>query len=484
MKSKDLLVNVIAMFVIALVTMYSFAGIAWSLHGAEMRYGGKGYVTDEVWYVSAARVILQKIFNGRPISVDGSGATVVFNSTTCAGKWSSLKPLLISMARTLNLSIRVDYEKLYAVYVNGSRQSIEVYLEKTRGLCPVVDVIEGWMMPDQGGINGYVNIEHPPLGKYLIALSMMLLGDTPLYWRIPIIVAGVATSLLVYLVVKRSCGKWYVALGAALLFALDPMPRALFAVALLDGFVALFATVSLYLAIRRKYIEALIAATVGGLFKATGLFTTIPAIILLSREIARKADRKPVMFIKFLIAYFLLTVALYFLLLVVVSAPLIAYMGIYGWFNNAVVGALRWHLSVKCTGAQCPVSSAPWEWFMGLNSFLIYVYPDGSRLYARGFYPLWFTSLILLVLHLPVVRRGFGNYGHTSLFYLGTFIGYVAIWILGARTQYSFYAIHLAPLVYANLFITLYLFKQPDFTRDALKEWGSLATKVINLALE
>lgn len=484
MKLKGLFINIAAMLVIAVVATYLFVGVAWSLYEAEVRQNGRGYVTDEVWYVSAARVILQKIFSGRPSLVDRSGATVVFSSTMCAGRWSSLKPLLVNMARALNLSIRADYEKLYAVYVSGSRGDIDVFVERAKSLCPVVDVIEGWMMPDQGGINEYINWEHPPLGKYLIALSMALLGDAPLYWRMPVIVAGVVTALLVYLAVKNTCRKWYVALGAALAFAVDPMSRALFAVALLDGFVASFTALSLYLAIGRRHREALVAAVVGGLFKATGLFTAIPVIVLLSRETARKAGKKPAVFVKSLIVYFLIAAILYLSLLMLVSMPLIVYMGVHDWFNNAILGALRWHLSVKCIGTQCPPSSAPWEWFLGLNSFLLYVYPDGSKLYAQGFCPLWFASLILLILHLPVARKGFGNYGRTSLFYLGVFMGYIAIWILGARTQYSFYAVHLAPLIYANLFITLYMLRQQDFTRYALREWGSLATKVIDLILE
>ncbi|GBF09557.1 conserved hypothetical protein, partial [Aeropyrum pernix] len=43
----------------------------------------------------------------------------------------------------------------------------------------------------------YYNAEHPPLGKYIIALSMLLCGDRPLCWRLPSIVeAGLIPVIL------------------------------------------------------------------------------------------------------------------------------------------------------------------------------------------------------------------------------------------------------------------------------------------------
>ena len=158
------------------------------------------------------------------------------------------------------------------------------------------------------------------------------------------------------------------------------------------------------------------------------------------------------------------------------------YMGISSWFNAAVINTIQWHLKVKCVGAHCPISSAPWDWFIGLNSFPLYTYPDGTALYARGFYPLWLASLILLVLHMPLARERYKGYSVTSLFYACTFVGYILIWVLGARTQYSFYAVHLTPLIYTNFALTTYLAaKYPDFTQGAIEKWRFMVARATKL---
>jgi len=475
--------RIVIAIVIAVVAAYSFASSALSLYEAEIKRNGRGYITDEIYYVSAARNILQKVFGAEPRFKGEYSVTVVYDSTKCAHKWYSICKALTNIATSLGISIRADYKELYAVYVKGQKVGVESFVEIAKSLCDVVDVVKGWMLPDSKGINEHINWEHPPLGKYLIALSMLALGDTPLYWRIPLIVSGILAALFTCLIVMEACNKWYVGLIAALLLALDPLSRALFSVALLDGYVAMFAAASLYSAIRGNYRGALLVTIVGGLFKATCLFTSIPLILLLAYGSACSARREVATFLGYLAKYTLVVAALYFSLLVLTSTPILMYIGMFNWFNAAVINTIQWHLKVKCIGVHCPVSSAPWDWFIGFNSFLLYMYPDGTALYARGFYPLWLVSLILLVLHMPLAREHYKGYGITSLFYVCTFAGYILIWVLGARTQYSFYAVHLAPLIYTNFALTAYLVaKYPGFTQGAIEKWRSIMARATRLA--
>jgi len=479
------LVVLASITLILLAATYSFGKTAWSLHELEADRGGRGYVTDEVWYVSAARNILRRVFGVEPRQLGVRGATVVFSASGCATRWTSIKDTLVDLASRHGLSSRADYVKTYAIYVNGSESGVEAFVREAGELCPVVDVVRGWMLPDAENVHEYINWEHPPLGKYTIALSMVLLGDAPVYWRLPSVAAGTATSVLVYFTLLKVTRRRDVPLIGALLVIADPMSRALFSIALLDGYTALFTAASLYLAACKKYRESLLLAVTGGLFKATGLFAAMPVVLLLARESALKASRKPAVFVRSLVAFSLVAAILYLSSLVLVSAPIISYMGLRNWVEYALIGSIRWHLSVKCTGAQCPVSSAPWEWFVGLNSFPLYIYPDGKVLYAEGFYPLWLASLILLVFYLPAVFTGFKEYGYVALFYAGVLGSYVLLWILGSRTQYSFYGVQLAPLVYMNLvFVTYLALTREEFTQRAARAWNALVLKLIGILLE
>ena len=47
-----------------------------------------------------------------------------------------------------------------------------------------------WLAAWSGQVAVYINPEHPPLGKQLLALSIYLVGDTPLGWRIAPLIAG------------------------------------------------------------------------------------------------------------------------------------------------------------------------------------------------------------------------------------------------------------------------------------------------------
>jgi len=457
-------------------SLYVYSSIALDLYKLEVERGGGGYVTDEVWYVSAARVILVKIFKLEPKQpVNIYNATIVFRVRPSTQE-------LLNLARELNLTINMELRNLSAVYVSGEKNSVQLFI-KTLGNS-VVDVIPGWILPDKQGINNFINWEHPPLAKYLIGLLMYFVGDYPVYWRIPVILTGALTVLLVFLVVHKITGNFPASLTTSILVLVDPMSRALFSIALLDGYVALFTVIALYLTIQRRYREALLVVLIGGCFKASALFTTIPILILVAREEAIGRGKSVLVFIRSLVKYTAISAILYTSLLVLVSVPVMSYMGITQWFNYALVGAVKWHASTKCIGAGCPVSSAPWEWFMGLNSFPLYIYPDGSVLYASGFYPLWSLSLILLVLFTPLPYTRDRTYGYIVLVFLGTLLGYIGLWIIGGRTQYSFYAIHFTPLVYTNLaYIFTKILPHEELVREAVGEWKRVISDIISKLL-
>jgi dolichyl-phosphate-mannose--protein O-mannosyl transferase len=83
-----------------------------------------------------------------------------------------------------------------------------------------------------------VNIEHPLVGKLLIALGITLFGDTPLGWRAMSTLAGTATVLAVFAIVKALTGRTRAALLGGV-FALTGGTIFVQArIAMLDGFMA------------------------------------------------------------------------------------------------------------------------------------------------------------------------------------------------------------------------------------------------------
>ena len=85
-----------------------------------------------------------------------------------------------------------------------------------------------------------VNIEHPPLGKWLIAAGDALLGHDPVGWRISALIAGVIAVALTYLLARKLLSSTFAATFASGLLAVDFMHFVHSRMAMLDVFLGLF----------------------------------------------------------------------------------------------------------------------------------------------------------------------------------------------------------------------------------------------------
>ena len=81
---------------------------------------------------------------------------------------------------------------------------------------------------------------HPPLGKEIIALGVLLFGMTPFGWRVMPALFGAAMLLLMYLLGKRLFRRNDYAFLAALLLALDTLHFAQTRIATVDVFIVFF----------------------------------------------------------------------------------------------------------------------------------------------------------------------------------------------------------------------------------------------------
>ncbi|MHC2999491.1 dolichyl-phosphate-mannose-protein mannosyltransferase [Microbacterium sp. HJ5] len=105
---------------------------------------------------------------------------------------------------------------------------------------------------------------HPPLGKWIIALGMMVLGpENGWGWRITTALMGTAAVLLLMLIARRLTGSTTFAVIAGLLMAVDGLAISMSRVALLDTHLMFFVLLGfLFVLLDRERTMARIALTV------------------------------------------------------------------------------------------------------------------------------------------------------------------------------------------------------------------------------
>jgi len=205
-------------------------------------------------------------------------------------------------------------------------------------------------------------------------------------------------------------------------------------------------------------------------FKFTALLTFIPLLFLYIKSIVKKYTSKFSFVFFESIGYLLLAILSFIFFQLLVSIPIIIKLGLGEWLKSSIIGAISFHLSAKCIGPTCPIASAPWEWFFGINSFPIYIDPNQGTIAAQGLVPIYIVCFVLMFLTIPY--RKIDNQSRTAWYLIiGLFLGYTLLWILGSRTQYSFYAVQLTPFIYIYLVIQIYEFLNRENIIIALRSW-------------
>lgn len=432
----------------------------------------KGYVSDEIWYVNSARNLLRNIFGAIP-RMDYPHATLVFLTDGDLHK-------ALTLANSYGIKIvggGNTFSKVKALYVNAP--SIDIINSFAKSV-NAIDVVYGWILGDAEIVYTYMNLEHPPMTKYIIALLMYTIGDRPIVWRIPSIVMGIIIIIMTFFLVYELTKTPILGLIAAAVVALDPMTKIMSAIALIDVYAAAFTLVTLYLGIKGRIKIAALAMGFASTFKFTAIFATIPLIFIYLNKQFKKNLRLLDIITNVISYIFLLGLSFIFFQLLV-SIPIILKIGINSWLDQSLFGAVSWHLIAKCLDLSrgCPQYSAPWEWFFGINSFPIYISPSIN---AQGFIPAYALSFVLMLITIPsMTKENNARFSWYMLF--GTFAGYMIIWILGSKTQYSFYAIQLTPLIYIYLVTQIYEYLNRENIIMTINTWKKVLMALINAIL-
>ena len=420
-------------------------------------YGDHGYVSDECWYVEAARNILHKVFGLSPIMWGSKvNVTLVLTGETDVEEF---KDIVMRYGAEI---IKDDYTYFKAIYAVVPIETLNYVIH----LPNVSRVIYGYMYLDKSGIIDYLNMEHPPLGKYFIILSMLTCGDVPLCWRIPSIISGniilVATFLLMVMALRgRGWVAYLFATLTALSLSFDPMLINSSSLAMLDVFVSLFTVLALLAVMLGKGKLGGLLTGLAGSIKFSGFFNVIPLYLSL-----RRLGRNPANSI-------LHSIYVPLMVFFILSAPLIAYLGPWQWFDQGFAGAISWHLKQKHEIGKGPPVANPWDWLVNRNPFVYHLNPN---LFAEGKFLILFNYLptaVLTLIALPSILRRPKLRTVIEWCWI-PYLMYVLQYLLGGKTQYSFYTIHICPLLHSSAFIALSLITNPRTFEEVLNEWYKL----------
>ena len=160
--------------------------------------------------------------------------------------------------------------------------------------------ILGWQIPADAAYHGAPvgldpNSEHPPLGKVLIAASMLVFGDNGLGWRIPSVVAGTVALIAVYLIVRTTGRSRWLGVLAVFILSLDNLTLIHGRIGVLDMMAVAAILVGAWLGLSRRPALAGVAFAIGCLIKLTAIFGLLAYLLMEAIPLIQRARRGDVL---------------------------------------------------------------------------------------------------------------------------------------------------------------------------------------------
>jgi dolichyl-phosphate-mannose-protein mannosyltransferase len=268
-------------------------------------------------------------------------------------------------------------------------------------------------------------LEHPPLGKLLIASGIALFGDNPTGWRIFPILSGTINIMLLYLICRRLNMSRKASNITAFLLTFENLNFIHSGLAMLDVFNLTFMLLAFWLYLRGSYPLSAISVALATLTKLTGVFALF--VILVHWLITRRD--------KWL--YFAASMSLAplsFLLLM----PIFEF-AIYRQLTNFIYSI--WLMLVQSSGISFTYAYTsnhhvikPWELLM-LPKVLPYV----PHYFGAISFSLW-ALIIPTFIYMTVKafkKNEAGLFG--TLWFASTYLVWIPITLIMNRATYAYY---------------------------------------------
>jgi 4-amino-4-deoxy-L-arabinose transferase-like glycosyltransferase len=209
-------------------------------------------------------------------------------------------------------------------------------------------------------------LEHPPLGKLLLAAGISIFGDNAWGWRLLPAISGVAAAGLFYLIGRRLMGN-RAAFLAFVFLAFETLTFNFARLAMLDTFSVTFMLLCFLLYMHNRYLLSGVALALSGLCKMTGLLGILA--ILVHWILVRRKQHSPMTIGVLLVSLFAGLVVL---------MPLLDFAATREWANPfdrlwSMLAAHRGLTFMDMPPDLLAAQALPWEW---LTNPVGYVWPD------------------------------------------------------------------------------------------------------------
>ena len=365
--------------------------------------------------------------------------------------------LLTALIRFWNLGTpdKLVFDEVY--YVDGAKDYLTNGVETTKGAAEFV--------------------VHPPVGKWLIALGIQILGDSPAGWRLSAAIFGTFSILLIYFVALRLFSSQFLALVSAGLMSIDGLHLVMSRTALLDIFLMFFLLAAFLALLHERHI---VAALLLGLALGTkwSAIYFIAAILIYLLVINR---RRALLYLPIIPITYLFTW----------SGWLISDKGwSRDYSSNPLISLFQYHREILNfhTGLTTEHSyeASPWNWLvLGRPTSFFYESPKScgaescsQEILAMGTPIIWWFGLIALFITIGyfITRRERG----AGLILLALLSNYLPWLLFPERTTFYFYAIAFLPYLILAITYSIKLYledeaKQPKRIQNVYAALGLTA---------
>ncbi len=293
------------------------------------------------------------------------------------------------------------------------------------------------------------NIEHPPLAKALIAVSIRVFADQGFAWRLPSIIAGSLGILLIYLLTRRLADKT-TALYAAFLMTFENLWFVHSSIAMLDIVAITLGLWALLLLVRGDWVWAGAVIGLAMLAKETMALLVGVAILFAFLQCPPGVSRRHAARQAATVGFFVAVSAF-----LVFMAGLQIYDSAYDAFPTSFHHVARMIRHNRGIGSP-PLSEAihPMQWFSGFTPSAYYV---TSAVVGKGLRRTYLQYLgqpnLLVVLlvwlalpfSLPLIKQKNPNVVLHTVLLLGSWISFAGVAVV--RITYPYYMLVAIPSI-------------------------------------